>query len=152
DLEAVDVRSAVAAIRQAKLSAFGSLAKGKRRHLAIYNSDESLADYLSFQEGTPQRYPCWGGRRLYYLDFRLDLYQCFTLPRRYGNLLELGKLVDYEDGTCDRCTQQAFRDFGPLYAGVEAVTSAASQLAGGHPVEAARTLAAPEARGGLRAV
>jgi len=107
---------------------------------------------VRFYRGEPRRYGCWGGKRLFYLDWRLDLYQCFTLPKRYGNLLEMGRVDVEEPGLCDLCTQQAFRDFGPFYAGASALDRSVNLLRAGHPIEAMRAVASDETFGGLRSL
>lgn len=117
--------------------------------VAIYNTDESLDDLVRFYRGVPRRYPCWGGKKLFYMDWRLDLYPCFTLDRRYGNVLDMERIEVEEEGLCDLCTQQAFRDFGPLFAGISAVSDALVQIGRGHPALAARRVLEPDARAGM---
>ena len=142
DLSLDQVESMVQAIKEAKRSF---------SEVAIYNTDESLNDLVRFYRNEQRRYPCWGGRRLFYMDWNLDVYKCFTLPVKYGNLLEMGKLDIEEQEGCDRCSQQAFRDFGPLYSAVQAGVDALSQFKAGHPLQALRTVTSPDNRGGIRA-
>lgn len=120
--------------------------------LGIYNTEESLNDFVKFYRGEARRYGCWGGKKLFYLDWNLDLYQCFTLPKKYGNLLTLGRVEVEEEGLCDLCTQQAFRDFGPFYAGAQAAKTAADFMKTGHPIRAIESVTAPDALDGLRAL
>jgi MoaA/NifB/PqqE/SkfB family radical SAM enzyme len=120
--------------------------------IGVYNTEASLDDLARFYRGEPRRFGCWGGKRLFYLDWRLDLYQCFTLPKRYGNLLEMGRVDVEEPGLCDLCTQQAFRDFGPFYAGASALDRSVDLLKSGHPLEAMRAVASADTRGGFRAL
>jgi len=51
---------------------------------------------------------------MFYLDWEFDLYRCFNLPLRFGNLFEL-KRMDFVCEECNLCTQQAFRDWGSFY-------------------------------------
>ena len=122
-------------------------AKKKYPDIAIYNTDEALDDFLRYTRGEAPHFPCWGGRRLFYIDWKLDLYRCFTLPTRYGNLLEMDERIEIEEQEfCDQCSQQAFRDFGPMYSGAESLGTMLRQIKRGHLVEAARVLSDPHAR------
>lgn len=120
--------------------------------IGVYNTDASLDDLVRFYRDEPRRYGCWGGKRLFYLDWNLDLYQCFTLPKKYGNLLKMARVDVEEPDLCDLCTQQAFRDFGPFYAGAHAFDRAWGLLKAGHPLGAVRAAASEDAFGGLRAL
>ncbi len=127
-------------------------AKRRFPEVGVYNTDASLDDLVRFYRGEPRRYACWGGKRLFYLDWNLDLYRCFTLPTKYGNLLEMGRVEIEEESLCDLCTQQAFRDFGPFYAGADALDRAWGLLKAGHPLSAVRAAASEDALGGMRAL
>lgn len=127
-------------------------AKKTHKDLDIYNSDESLADFRRWARGEPRRYPCWGGRKLFYIDWHLDLYPCFTIPQRLGNVRELDRLDVPPMAPCDDCINQAFRDFGPLYTGAQAAGLAVSRLSTGRPVEALKVLTQPDARDGIRSI
>lgn len=143
ELTVEEVESMVAGIKAAR---------HEYPEIGIYNTDESLDDLVRFYRGEPRRYGCWGGRRLFYLDWNLDLYRCFTLPRRYGNLLDLGRVDLEEPELCDLCTQQAFRDFSPFYAAGYAAGRAWEHARSGHPLLAAQTVLNPDAVDGFRAL
>ena len=127
-------------------------AKHDFRELGIYNTDGSLDDLVRFYQGVPRRYACWGGKRLFYLDWNLDLYQCFTLPKKYGNLRTMERLAMEEDSLCDLCTQQAFRDFGPWYAAADGAMAAKDLAVHGHPLRALRTLTEAKTVDGFRSL
>ncbi|HEX9968174.1 MAG TPA: radical SAM protein [Solirubrobacterales bacterium] len=143
DLTAEEIEEMVSAIKAAKRDF---------PKVAIYNTDESLDDLARFYRGEPRRFPCWGGKKLFYMDWKLDLYPCFTLGRKYGNLLEMERIEVEEEGLCDLCTQQAFRDFGPLFAGISAVSDALVQIGRAHPLLAARRVMEPDARAGMHSL
>lgn len=103
-LDRNDIEHAVEAIKFAK----------KTSNIKIHNPNASLDELVRFYMGIPRKFKCHGGSKLFYLDWNLDLYRCFTLPKKYGNLFELGK-IDFEEDLCDMCTQQAFRDHDPFY-------------------------------------
>ena len=137
-LSAGDVAHLVTAIKRAKKT---------YPDMAIYNTDAALDDFLRHARGEAPRFPCWGGKRLFYIDWQLDVYRCFTLPTRYGNLLEMGERLEIEEPEfCDQCSQQAFRDFGPMYSGAESLGEMIRQIKRGHLVAAAHVLSDPQAR------
>lgn len=86
----------------------------KRSNLSIHNPSISLDELVRFYKNIPRNFKCYGGSKLFYLDWNLNLYKCFTLPRTYGNILEMDK-INFKDEPCDLCTQQAFRDHDPFY-------------------------------------
>ena len=141
-LDVDELERVVKAIRSAKRNGDG---------ISIHNPSRSLDEFAKHYEGRPRTYKCYGGSKLFYLDWNLDLYRCFTLPTRYGNLLELGK-VDIEEDPCDLCTQQAFRDHDPFYYLGETLIESKNLLAGGHVVSAVRKLATPETRAAYHAL
>jgi len=120
--------------------------------IAIYNTDESLDDFLRFYRGEPARHPCLGGQRLFYMNHKLDIYRCFTLPTHYGNALEMERFDFEEPETCAACTQQAFRDVGPVYTGAQSAVDAIAQLGRGRPLQAFRAITDPHAVAGIRAL
>ena len=88
--------------------------KDAKRNFSIYNFDDTLDDFERSYTGDAQRHPCTGGSRMYYVDWDLKVYKCFSCPESYGRI---GKLQDLpvENGTCTNCTQQAFRDMSYLF-------------------------------------
>jgi MoaA/NifB/PqqE/SkfB family radical SAM enzyme len=121
---------------------------------AIHNPNVSLDELLRFYKGIPRQFKCHGGRKLFYLDWNLDLYRCFTLPKCYGNLLELGRSVQniFEDQLCDLCCQQAFRDHDPFYHVASTLEEAWRLASKGNLISSARLLTKKETRDGFGAV
>lgn len=120
----------------------------KRDHaVKIHNPAMSLSELVRFYNGAPRRFKCYGGKYLFYLDWDLDLYRCFSLPKKYGNLLDLGKVEDFEEdngGLCDLCSQQAFRDHDPFYYLASTIKESKDLLFDGHPISSARRFAKEE--------
>src|SRR5439155_1104228 len=110
------------------------------------NPNVSMDELVRFYRGIPRKFKCHGGSKLFYLDWNLDLYRCFTLPKKYGNLLELGK-VNFEEELCDLCTQQAFRDHDPFYYLASTVSQSKK-----HPLSSASTLLKDDTRHALGAL
>jgi len=128
-------------------------AKKNSEKISIHNPNVSLDELVRFYNGTPRKFKCHGGRKLFYLDWKLDLYRCFTLPKCYGNLIEMGTVPEeLEDELCDMCCQQAFRDHDPFYH-VATTFEQASRLAkNGHVLSSAKLLSNRQFREGIGAV
>lgn len=121
----------------------------------IHNPTTSLNELLRFYNGVPRRFKCYGGKYLFYLDWDLELYRCFSLPKKYGNLLDLGKVEDFEEengGLCDLCSQQAFRDHDPFYYLASTIKESKDLLLDGHPISSARRFAREETRDSFKAL
>ena len=127
-LNAHEIEGVVQAIKSAK----------KTSELSVHNPEVSLDELVRHYRNVPRQFKCHGGRKLFYLDWNLDLYKCFTLPKKYGNLLQLGKVEDFDEneGLCDLCTQQAFRDHDPFYNLAATFAESKDLLASGHVVAA----------------
>ena len=137
-LNVSDLEGAIKAIKSAKNSS----------EISIHNPRISLDELLRFYHDTPRRYKCYGGSKLFYLDWNLDLYRCFTLPKKYGNLLDLKK-VTIEEELCDLCTQQAFRDHDPFYYLASTLMESKELLLDGHLLSATKLLTTKNTRDAL---
>jgi MoaA/NifB/PqqE/SkfB family radical SAM enzyme len=126
-------------------------AKISSSKISIHNPTLSLDELLRFYRGVPRRFKCYGGSKLFYLDWNLDLYRCFTLPTKYGNILELGK-VEFEEDLCDLCTQQAFRDHDPFFYLGSTIVESGRLLSKGHVMSAIKPLLKKDNRDALGAL
>ena len=99
----------------------------KKSDLSIHNPSISLDELVRFYKEIPRNFKCYGGSKLFYLDWNLNLYKCFTLPHTYGNILKIKK-IDFQDDPCDLCTQQAFRDHDPFYYLASTITESKALL------------------------
>jgi MoaA/NifB/PqqE/SkfB family radical SAM enzyme len=135
-LDLDQIQNAVDAIKIAK----------KTSGVSIHNPNISLDELVRFYKGVPRKFKCHGGSKLFYLDWNLDLYRCFTLPKKYGNLLELDR-IDFEEELCDLCTQQAFRDHDPFYYLAAKISEMKK-----HPLSAPRLLLNQDTRQALGAL
>lgn len=115
DLDPTYIEEAVVQIRRAKNS------------FSIYNPDAMLDELVRSYRGIPQRHPCLGGQRIYYLDWDLQLRKCFAEPDTFGSVLDMERLPR-GNGTCTRCTQQAFRDMSFVLRSYDHVHSIAERM------------------------
>jgi Predicted Fe-S oxidoreductases len=118
--------------------------------LSIHNPNVSLDELVRFYRGESRKFKCYGGKRLFYLDWNLNLYRCFTLPKMYGNLLQLKK-VNFDEELCDLCSQQAFRDHDPFYHLASTLAESRKLFIRGHLVSATKLLVDNRTRGAIKA-
>lgn len=81
---------------------------------SVYNTEESLREFLRYYSGEPLKYPCVCGGKMFYVDWNCDLYNCFTLSEKLGNILKGAKIRPREPHY-ERCLQHAFKDPGIFY-------------------------------------
>jgi MoaA/NifB/PqqE/SkfB family radical SAM enzyme len=134
-----ELERAIAAIKSTKSSS----------GINIHNPNTSLDELLRFYHDVPRRFKCHAGSKLFYLDWNLDLYRCFTLPKKYGNLLDL-KNVTFEEELCDLCTQQAFRDHDPFYYLASVLMESKELFFDGHLLSAMKLFLKKDTRDSLR--
>jgi MoaA/NifB/PqqE/SkfB family radical SAM enzyme len=85
----------------------------------VYNPAESLELALDHLEGRPVRFPCLGGSRIFWLDWKLDLYLCPKKSVNLGNILNLKELP--REATCNQCLFQGYRDLSIYLQGLNSV-------------------------------
>ncbi|MEE9340288.1 MAG: radical SAM protein [Thermoplasmata archaeon] len=105
DIDSHQMREVVHAIKEEKKAT---------TKLGIFNTDVNLDEFLKVHGGKDSSYGCPAGERQFYLDWNLDLYRCFNDGMLFGNILDLGNL-DFDCESCQKCTQQAFRDYASFY-------------------------------------
>ena len=94
----------------------------KRRGYTIDNSLETLNDVLAHLGDRPSRYPCVAGYKVFYLDWRLDLYDCMTNGRLIGPILKLDpSRVISKRTECDECILSCDREPSIYHHGVRSV-------------------------------
>jgi len=76
----------------------------KDGHL-IANNMTYLRDIVSSLDGK-SKYRCYGGSKLFYLDWNLDLYPCMLK----GKGIKINKASFNNEETCDKCLIQCFRE------------------------------------------
>ena len=80
----------------------------------IINPAAGLEEMMRFQAGEAAKFPCLGGYKFFYLDWKLTLYRCAFLAENFGNVLELGDRT-FPPSDCNRCMWQCFRDPSVFY-------------------------------------
>ncbi len=74
-----------------------------------------LKDMLNFYTGLKQKYACKSGENVFYVDNKLDVYECMVKSNVLGNLKTEVKLL--EDAECYLCPLQCHRESSLMYHG-----------------------------------
>ena len=128
----------VAFERDELLRALDAIAAMKER-FPVMNPAASIADIKRHVRGEPERFPCVGGHKYFYLDWNLDIWRCEAWSEPLGSVFDLERVEDQRD-RCTACMMTCYRDTSVLmHAGV-AVAGAVTAMASGHLLEAARVL------------
>lgn len=94
---------------------FNQLISMKREgRYPIYNTSDSLNEFLRFYSNEPLKYPCVCGDKMFYVDWDSNLFPCFTLSQKIGNILD-GVEIKPCGPHHERCLQHAFKDPGLFY-------------------------------------
>jgi MoaA/NifB/PqqE/SkfB family radical SAM enzyme len=130
--------------------AFERIKRLKKRFLVV-NPTASIEDMQRFVKNAPQRFPCLGGFKYFYLDWHLQLWRCHNWETPMCSIYEFDGSQRVRDG-CTRCMIDCYRDSSAMqYIGVS-IHDTYQALRAGKMGQAARALARPANLGSLRAV
>ena len=90
----------------------------KKKIIPIYNTEESLKEFLRYYSGEPPKYPCYCGNKMFYIDWDNNIYKCFTLSHKLGNILD-GTELKTNLPHKEKCLQHAFKDPSIFYSGLD---------------------------------
>jgi MoaA/NifB/PqqE/SkfB family radical SAM enzyme len=110
-----------------------------RRRLTVLNPAASIRDVQRHLRGEPERFPCVGGFKYFYLDWNLDIWRCEAWDRPLGSVFDLDRIPDQRD-RCTSCIMSCYRDTSTLMHGAVAAADAADALVGARPLAAAHAL------------
>ncbi len=93
---------------------FSKVKEMKRQGYRINNPTEALNNNINFIRGKNVRYPCFGGYKIFYLDWNLDLYKCMNTNEKITNVLHPDG-IKIKKQKCNKCMLQCFRDLSIYY-------------------------------------
>lgn len=118
---------------------------------AIQNPAESLAEMIRHLRKEKERFPCFGGFKYFYMDWKFDIYRCDSWIEKMCTVWEFPDTPFVRDG-CTACMSDCYRDSSVLLNFPVAVGDAMHQARGGRLGAAARTLMAPSSRRSIGAL
>jgi MoaA/NifB/PqqE/SkfB family radical SAM enzyme len=80
----------------------------------LARSMENIVRYL--RDPADAKFPCFGGNRVLFVDWFLNVHPCMQLPDVLGNILTL-KESDFVRTPCNRCNMSWYRDLSAFFGG-----------------------------------
>ena len=121
------------------IAAFEEL-RALKGDFAILNPAESLAEMIRHLRGETEIFPCFGGYKYFYLDWKLDVYRCDFWAEKMGTIWEFADKPFIRDG-CTACMSDCYRDSSVLLHFPVAIGDAIGQIRRGRPDKALALLA-----------
>ncbi|MDR0668964.1 MAG: radical SAM protein [Treponema sp.] len=98
-----------------------AIALRKTGKYGIINSPVSMRNIVNFlRDPTGAAYPCFGGRRVFFVDWFFDVRPCMQLPTVLGNMLTM-KVEDLNRPPCNDCNMSWYRDFSAMLHGFKSL-------------------------------
>ena len=119
--------------------------------LHVVNPTRSLEEMQRFVRGEEQKFPCLGGYRYFYLDWKLKLWRCHFWDKPLCSIYEFDDSKIVRDG-CTRCMIDCYRDASTMQHIAVSVHDAATSLRSGNLSGAARALGRKGNAGSIHAV
>jgi MoaA/NifB/PqqE/SkfB family radical SAM enzyme len=115
--------------REAVISALRTaIALKKSKKFKIVNTMESMENIINFlSDPSKAEYPCFGGSRVMFVDWFLNIYPCMQLSTPLGNILEVCK-KDLNIPGCNKCGMSWYRDFSMFFGGPRSIPTLVKAL------------------------
>lgn len=85
----------------------------------IVHHESFLNEIKNFYTGAPQKFACKSGENVFYVDNRLDVYECMVKSNKLGNLKTEVNLL--KDAECFLCPLQCHRESSLMYHGFKSL-------------------------------
>jgi MoaA/NifB/PqqE/SkfB family radical SAM enzyme len=83
--------------------------KAFKKQFHVVNPTRSLEEMQRFLRDEPQKFPCLGGYRYFYLDWKLQLWRCHFWEKPLCSIYDFDETKLVRDG-CTRCMIDCYRD------------------------------------------
>jgi MoaA/NifB/PqqE/SkfB family radical SAM enzyme len=113
--------------------------KKLKRQIRVINPTASIEEMQRFLHQEPQRFPCLGGFKYFYLDWNFLLWRCHFWETPMCSIFDFDDSRRIRDG-CTRCMIDCYRDASVMQHVGVAVADAASHLRKGRVGAAVKTL------------
>lgn len=122
-----------------------------RTRLHIVNPTQSLDEMQRFVRNEPQKFPCLGGYRYFYLDWKLQLWRCHFWEKPLCSIYDFDDSKLVRDG-CTRCMIDCYRDASTMQHIAVSAHDAVTSLKRGDLAGAAKALGRTGNAGSIHAV
>ena len=125
--------------------------KALKSRIHVVNPTRSLEEMQRFVRNEPQKFPCLGGHRYFYLDWKLQLWRCHFWEKPLCSIYDFDDSKIVRDG-CTRCMIDCYRDASTMQHIAVSAHDVVRSLRSGDFVGAARALARKGNAGSIHAV
>ncbi len=132
------------------IAEFEKIKKLKKR-MRVLNPARSLEEMQRLLSNEPQRYPCIGGFRYFYVDWNSDLWRCQYWHKPICKVGEFDASKTVRDG-CTICMIDCYRDSSLLHHVGVSIHDFWTELRDGRPIGAVKKLATRANRDSLLSV
>ena len=143
--------SAVVDFKRDELIALFDKVKALKSRIHVVNPTRSLEEMQRFLRNEPQNFPCLGGFRYFYLDWKLQLWRCHFWDQPLCSIYDFDDSKLIRDG-CTRCMIDCYRDASTLQHIAVSAHDAVQSLRSGDLAGAAKALGRKGNGGSLHAV
>ncbi len=119
--------------------------------LHVVNPTRSLEEMQRFVRNEPQNFPCLGGYRYFYLDWKLQLWRCHFWEEPLCSIYDFDDSKLVRDG-CTRCMIDCYRDASTMQHIAVSAHDAVRSLRSGNLAGAAKALGRKGNAGSIHAV
>jgi MoaA/NifB/PqqE/SkfB family radical SAM enzyme len=125
--------------------------KAVKSRMHVVNPTRSLEEMQRFVRSEPQKFPCLGGYRYFYLDWKLQLWRCHFWDKPLCSIYDFDDSKIVRDG-CTRCMIDCYRDASTMQHIAVSVHDTVQSLKAGNIVAAAKALGREGNGGSIHAV
>jgi hypothetical protein len=125
--------------------------KALKSRFRVVNPTRSLEEMQRFLRDEPQKYPCLGGYRYFYLDWKLQLWRCHFWEEPLCSIYDFNETKLVRDG-CTRCMIDCYRDASTMQHIAVSAHDAVKSLRSGDLGGAARAITRTGNAGSIRSV
>jgi MoaA/NifB/PqqE/SkfB family radical SAM enzyme len=144
-------KSDIVEFERDELIAIFDKVKALKKQFRIVNPTRSLEEMQRFLRDEPQQYPCLGGYRYFYLDWKLQLWRCHFWEEPLCSIYDFDETKLVRDG-CTRCMIDCYRDASTMQHIAVSAHDAVKSLRSGDLGGAARAVTRTGNAGSIRSV
>jgi len=93
----------------------------KSNKYRIMNTVASMRNIVDFlKDPKSARHPCFGGRRVLFVDWFCNAHPCMQLENSLGNMADITE-ADLNAAPCNKCNMSWYRDFSLFFNGMKSI-------------------------------
>jgi len=143
--------SSIVKFSREELAALFDKVKALKSRIHVVNPTQSLEEMQRFVRNEPQIFPCLGGYRYFYLDWKLQIWRCHFWEKPLCSIYDFDDNKVVRDG-CTRCMIDCYRDASTMQHIAVSAHDAVRSLRSGDLAGAVKALGRKGNAGSIQAV